>query len=149
MANTTAMARGVKRNFAAPDSMRTGTNTMQMDKVATNAGTAISCAPSRIARTRVLPLMPMLRCTFSISTVASSTRIPTARARPPSVITLIVCPSMLSTISDVRMERGIEIHTISVLRQLPKNRRIINPVKIAAIVASLTTPLTDARTKSD
>ena len=36
---------------------------------------------------------PRLRCVFSISTVASSTRIPTARAIPPRVITLIVWPS--------------------------------------------------------
>src|SRR5205807_1472598 len=36
---------------------------------------------------------------FSISTVASSTSMPTASARPPSVITLIVCPNALSTTS--------------------------------------------------
>ncbi len=122
---------------------------MQMHSVETNAGTAICCAPSRIARTSVLPLIPMLRCTFSISTVASSTRIPTARARPPSVMTLMVSPKALSTISDVRIESGIERQTISVLRQLPRNSRIIIPVRMAAIVASRTTPLTEARTKSD
>ncbi len=122
---------------------------MQMDNVDTNAGTAICCAPSKIERTKDLPLIPMLRWTFSISTVASSTRIPTARARPPSVITLMVWPNKLKTMSDVRIESGMERQTISVLRQLPKNRRIISPVKMAAIVASRTTPLTDARTKSD
>jgi len=65
MANTTAIESGVNRYFAAPESMSTGTNTMQMDNVDTNAGTAICCAPSRIERTRDLPLMPMLRWTFS------------------------------------------------------------------------------------
>ena len=39
----------------------------------------------------------MLRCVFSISTVASSTRMPTARASPPRVITLMVWPNRLST----------------------------------------------------
>ena len=55
MANTTAMASGVNRYFAAPDSISTGTNTMQMHSVETKAGTAICCAPSRIARTSVFP----------------------------------------------------------------------------------------------
>ena len=38
---------------------------------------------------------------------------------------------------------------ISVLRQLPRKSRIISPVRQAAIVASFTTPLIEARTKSD
>ena len=69
--------------------------------------------------------MAMLRCVFSISTVASSTRMPTASASPPSVITLMVCPSRLSRQSEVRIESGIEMQTIRVLRQLPRNSRII------------------------
>ena len=72
---------------------------------------------------------------FSISTVASSTRMPTASAMPPSVITLIVWPIRLRMISEVRIESGIEMHTISVLRQLPRNSRIIRPVSTAAIDA--------------
>ena len=74
--------------------------------------------------------MAMLRCVFSISTVASSTRMPTASARPPSVITLIVCPSRFSMIIDVRIDSGIEMQTITVLRQLPRNSRIIRPVSM-------------------
>src|SRR5947208_2553211 len=45
MANTTAMARGVKRYFAGPVRNTTGTKTMQIDKVETKAGVAICCAP--------------------------------------------------------------------------------------------------------
>ena len=60
---------------------------MQMASVETNAGTAIWEAPSRIAR-RSGFFMARLRWTFSISTVASSTRMPTARAIPPSVMVL-------------------------------------------------------------
>ena len=51
MANTTAIASGVNRYLAAPLMNTTGTNTMQIESVETNAGTAICCAPSRIART--------------------------------------------------------------------------------------------------
>ena len=60
---------------------------------------------------------------FSIFTVASSTRMPTASARPPSVMMLIVSCSALSTMTEVRIDSGIEIAMISVLRQLPRNSR--------------------------
>ena len=57
---------------------------------------------------------------FSIATVASSTRMPTASARPPSVMMLIVSPSALSTMIEQRIESGIETAMITVLRQLPR-----------------------------
>ena len=41
------------------------------------------------------------------------------------------------------------MQTISVLRQLPRNSRIISPVSSAAATASLTTPEIAARTKID
>ncbi len=72
---------------------------------------------------------------FSISTVASSTRMPTASASPPSVMMLIVSPSAASTISDDRIDSGIETAMISVLRQLPRKTRIIRPVRQAAMIA--------------
>ena len=47
------------------------------------------------------------------------------------------------------MESGIEQQTISVLRQLPKNSRIIRPVSMAAMTASRTTPAMAERTNTD
>jgi hypothetical protein len=47
------------------------------------------------------------------------------------------------------MERGIEMHTIIVLRTLPRKRRITIPVRPAAMVASRTMSLTAARTTID
>ena len=126
----------------------TGTKTMQMQSVETNAGTAICCAPSRIACTRRLRWC-RLRWMFSISTVASSTRMPTASAMPPSVITFNVCPSAHRHTTETRIDSGIEMQMISVLRQEPKKSRIISPVSAAAIPASFTTPMIDARTKTD
>ena len=148
IANTTAIASGVNRYCAVPVRSSTGTNTMQMDNVDTNVGTAICDAPSSTARTSGLPI-PRFRCVFSISTVASSTRMPTASASPPSVITLMVSPRSLRMEMDVRIESGIEIHTMRVLRQLPRNRRITAPVSAAAIRVSRTTPPIAARTNSD
>jgi len=86
---------------------------------------------------------------FSISTVASSTRMPTASARPPSVITLSVWPIALRIASDARIESGIDVITTRVLRQLPRKRRIMRPVRQAAIAPSVSTPAMAARTKSD
>ena len=113
---------------------------MQMHSVETKAGMAIWSAPSRIAGTSGLPCS---RCQlmFSIATVASSTRMPTASARPPSVMMLIVSPSALSTMIDVRIDSGIDTAMITVLRQLPRNIRIITAVRHAAITASRTTPV--------
>ena len=74
-----------------PCSKNIGTNTMQMHSSETNAGPTICAAPSRIA---VFTVLPCSRCQlmFSMVTVASSTRMPTANASPPSVMTLRVCP---------------------------------------------------------
>ena len=119
-----------------------------MQSVETNAGRAISWAPSRIASWVGLP-SAIWRWTFSSSTVASSTKMPTARARPPSVIRLIVSPSALRTASDVRIESGIETATMIVARHEARKRRSMTAVRHAAITPSRTTPLTAAFTNMD
>ena len=86
---------------------------------------------------------------FSMATVASSTRMPTASARPPSVMMLMVSPSANSAMSDVRIDSGIVTAMISVPRQLPRKSRIITAVRQPARIASCTTPSTAARTKID
>ena len=121
---------------------------MQMHNVETSAGTAICRAPSRMAGT-TSGMFTRLRWIFSISTVASSTRIPTASARPPRVMMLMVSPRALITQIETRIDSGIEIAMMIVLRQLPRNSRIMAAVRQAAIIASRTTPLTAARTKID
>ena len=148
IAKTTAIASGTKSDFAAPVMKTTGTKTMQMQIVETNAGVAISAAPSRMARMMGL-CCAMLRWTFSISTVASSTRMPTASDIPPSVMTLSVSPSQARTMIETRIDSGIETSTMSVLRQLPRKTRSMSAVSPAAMAASFTTPSTAARTKND
>ncbi len=148
IAKTTAIASGTKSDLAAPVMNATGTKTMQMQSVETNAGVAISAAPSRMARTTGF-CCAMFRWTFSISTVASSTRMPTASAIPPRVMTLSVSPSHASTMIDTRIDSGIETMTMSVLRQLPRKTRSMSAVSPAAMPASFTTPCTAARTKTD
>ena len=119
-----------------------------MQSVETKAGSAISCAPSRIAASSGFPA-DRWRWIFSIATVASSTRIPTASASPPRVIRLIVSPSALRIASEASTESGIDNAMISVPRQEPRKSRIISAVSAAAITPSRTTSRTAARTNSD
>jgi hypothetical protein len=51
--------------------------------------------------------------------------------------------------SDVKIDSGIDVATMSVLRQLPRNKSIISPVSVAAMTASVMTPSRAARTNSD
>ncbi len=131
-----------------PASRNIGTNTMQMDSVETRAGRAICCAPSRMASSTSAPSS---RCElmFSMVTVASSTRMPTASARPPRVMMLMVSPSAARQAMEARMDSGMEMKMMRVLRQLPRNSRIIRPVSTAAMVASRTTPEIEALTNTD
>ena len=62
---------------------------------------------------------------------------------------LMVSPRKLRIRMEVRMERGMEMAMMSVLRQLPRKSRIIRPVSTAAMIASRMTPLTAFSTKSD
>ena len=79
---------------------------------------------------------------FSIVTVASSTRMPTASARPPSVMMLSVSPSAERIAIEPRIDSGIDVAMMTVDRQLPRKIRIIRLVSAAAITPSRTTLLT-------
>ena len=50
---------------------------------------------------------------------------------------------------DVSTASGIDVATISVERQLPRNSRIMSAVRHAAMTASVITPSMAARTNSD
>ena len=121
---------------------------MQMHSSETNAGVTIWRAPSMIA---VSTSLPCSRCQlmFSIVTVASSTRMPTASAKPPSVMMLSVSPKAARPISAPMIDSGIDTAMITVERQLPRNSRIIRLVSAAAMMPSTATPLIAARTNID
>src|ERR1700733_8854435 len=128
IANTTARASGVKMYFAAPDNSVTGTKTIQMHMVDTSAGTATCCALFKMAAARGVLGSARFRCVFSSSTVASSTNMPTASARPPNDMTLMLWPREEKAEIEKRMARGMDVQTISVLRQLPRKMRIMTAV---------------------
>ena len=68
------------------------------------------------------------------STVASSTRMPTASARPPSVMMLSVSPSACSSEDRGQDRQRDRERDDQVLRQLPRKSRIISAVRPAAIM---------------
>ena len=79
---------------------------------------------------------------FSIVTVESSTRMPTASARPPSVMVLMrLAERRQAPRCEVRIDSGIETMTIKVERQEPRNSRIIRAVSPAAMAPSRSTLL--------
>ena len=62
---------------------------------------------------------------------------------------LMVSPSADRQMIEARIDSGIEMAMIRVLRQLPRNSRIMSPVRAAAMTASRTTPEIAARTNTD
>src|SRR6202043_1005172 len=119
IANTTASPSGVNRYLAGPSRNTTEVNTQLMASVETSVGTAISAAPCSVASESGMPSSVHSRWVFSMVTVESSTRMPTASASPPSVMVLSVSPRKYSTVSDDRMASGIEMITTSADRQDP------------------------------
>src|ERR1700744_5657329 len=148
MAKMMASAMGTNKYFGTPIKKNIGMNTMQMHSVATRAGIAISPEPLRMASSTGSPFS---RCTlmFSIATVASSTKIPTASASPPKVMMLMVSPSAAMPMIETRMESGMDRAMIRVDRQDPKNNRIMAAVSAAAMTPSRITPETAALTNND
>ncbi len=121
---------------------------MQMASVATIAGTAICCAPSRMATVSGLPRWRFLWM-FSTSTVASSTSMPMASASPPRVMMLMLCPLSFSPTTAEQMASGIEVQTITIERQLPRNSPIISDTSADDSSASRSTRSIAPRTNTD
>ena len=113
-----------------------GTNTASTHSMDSNRGTAVKRFPSRIARATEACLRSWTWM-FSISTVVSSTRIPTAKARPPSVIRLIVCPPIHRPTTAAIIAKGMFTTTTSALRTSRRKISTIKPVSRAPRAPSL------------
>ncbi len=125
-----------------------GRNTASTLSMASKRGIATS---RLAARTACAFFSPCARCTwmFSISTVPSSTSTPTASARPPRVMILIVWPVSRSSTTAVSNANGMVMTTIRELRQSPRKSKIIRPVSPAPIRPSRNTERRAARTYCD
>jgi hypothetical protein len=63
------------------------------------------------------------RTTFSTSTIASSTRSPTAMAMPPSVIVLMLAPAARSARNAVASDSGMAVRVIALARRFARNSK--------------------------
>ncbi len=82
-------------------------------------------------------------------TVASSTRMPTAKASPPKVIRLTVCPDAHSAIIAARIDNGMFTTTTRALRQSRRKSKTTNPVSTAPSSPSSVSPRMARVTKGD
>ena len=85
---------------------------------------------------------------FSTSTTASSTSSPMAMARPPRVIVLIDSPSHLKTRIAVRMDKGMAVSEISMVRKLPRKKNSTPATKNEAISSFICRLPSEASMKS-
>ena len=142
-------ASGVNRYLAAPVSSSTGTNTMQMASVETKAGSrdllrAVENRPRQRLSHRQVAVDVLDFHRRVVHQNADRQRQAAQRHHVDGLAQQLRARSATSESTS-----GIEMQTISVLRQLPRNSRIISPVSTAAISASRSTPLIAARTKTD
>ena len=128
-----------------PGMNATGTNTaINTIAIATNApptSSIVNC----VAVTGSLP-SSMCRLTFSITTIASSTTVATAKIIANNVKRLIDIPSGGRATNVPNNETGIVTHGINVERQSPKNTKIIKITMIDVINTVNSTSLIDSRT---
>ena len=86
----------------------------------------------------------MLRSTFSITTIASSTTMPIASTMPNSVSMLIEKPSAVMPMKVPMIETGTARIGISVARRLCRNRNTTSTTSTSASKKVWTTSLIDA-----
>ncbi len=138
IAPPTASDSGTNSARTAPCMMNDGMNTERMHRSASSRGTAVSMFPCRTARD-IDGVCSIWVWMFSISTVASSTRMPMASARPPRVMMLIVLPVRSRRTIDPSSASGIFSTTMITARRSRRNRRTISPVSPAPSAPSTPT----------
>ena len=135
IADPTAMDNGMNISLGIPTIIKEGIKTARIHNKIRNFGIEISNKASKIARCLVFFIS---KCwwIFSMVTVASSTRIPIANARPLRVIILMVWPNRYNIIIAVSTAIGIVSTTIRAPRLSPRNRSTIRPVSTAPKIPS-------------
>ena len=125
-----------------------GTNTMQMDSVETSAGTVICCEPSRIAGSTSIALLEM-----PVDVLDGHRRIIDQDAHRQRQAAqgheIDGLADRAEQMIEARIDSGMEMVMIRVLRQLPRNSSIISAGQGRGDHGFRTTPLIAARTKID
>src|SRR5437667_8066243 len=148
IAKPTASDSGTNNWAPMPAMNNDGRNTDSTQSIASKRGTAVLREASMTPRARD---KPDAKCVWmlSIETVASSTSTPTASARPPSVMMLIVWPDTHRQTTEASRANGIVATTIRALRRSRRNMRTISPVSTAPKRPSVISPLSAFTTYAD
>src|SRR5437867_11424490 len=144
----TASENGTNNSRAPPAMKNEGTNTASMHNIERNLAIAVRLQASTTARARETPGSIWVWM-FSISTVASSTSTPTARASPPRVMMLIDWPAAHKNMTAVSNAKGMFNTTMSELRQSRRKRSTKRPDNIAPRSPSVTRPRMEFATNGD
>src|SRR5690349_10234291 len=150
MATEKAIVNANCRNMmpVVPGKNATGTNTeTSTNEVATTAPATSLIATEAALCGSVIP-SAMWRCTFSITTIASSTTSPVASVMPNSVSVLIENPSALTKMNVPTSETGIVTAGITVERQSCRNRKMTKITSRMASTSVLITSLIESATTS-
>ena len=90
----------------------------------------------------------MLRCTFSTTTMASSTTIPMASTRPNSDSALIEKPNALMSVNVPMIDTGTASNGMMAARQLCRNRTTTTTTSARASSSVVMTARMDSRTNT-
>lgn len=104
--------------------------------VAASTASATSFPPCSAAISGGSPIS-MCRKIFSSTITELSINRENTRARPPSTIVLIVPPPALIAKNAANADNGMDKNTAAVARTLPRNSRIIRPVRTSPMAPSL------------
>ena len=126
----------------------TGTNTEHSTSTIATTGPETSSMALIVASFTPRPSSCMIRSTFSITTMASSTTIPMASTNPKSVSVLMENPRSNIPANAPTIDTGTARQGISVARQSFKNRYTTKNTKIMASTSVWITSSIDAETKS-
>src|SRR5690606_8474117 len=138
VATTTVTQNWRKISDTNPDDIAIGRNTTIITRVIAVTVNPISFAPSNAARTLFLPIS-IWRWIFSITTMASSTTIPTTNESPNSVIRFSVYPKRFKAMNVPINDNGIAKLAIPASRKLCRKNSIINTTRTTAIAKSIIT----------
>src|SRR5580698_714556 len=139
MANAIVKANCLYRMPVVPGKNDTGTNTEIKTRDVAITALVTSPMASDVALWGSQCSNDMWRCTFSITTIASSTTSPVASVMPKSVSELIENPKILMNANVPINDTGIVMAGITVARQSSKNRKM---TMITMMIASLSVEIT-------
>src|SRR5207244_12683180 len=129
-----------------PPRKATGTNTEQSTSTIATSARLTWCIARSAATAGGTPSVAMMRSTFSITTIASSTTTPIASTRPNSVSRLIEKPSTCIPKKAPMTETGTATTGMRVARQLCRKTNTTNVTSSSASNSVFTTSLINSVT---